>query len=229
MHEQVRPIRPSLYDQLHDDPDVQTLIQKSDAVLAALGYTDHGARHVTLVARNASKLLAALGYDKHVCDLAAVAGLLHDIGNCAGRNNHASAGATLAFSLLSQRGVDLADLADIAAAIGNHDELEHGAPVSPPSAALIIADKADIHRSRVRMRDPESFDVHDRVNFAVTDSDLDVAAQMKSIELRLTADTAVATPAQIAELFEQRFVMSDAAARFLGCGFSVVINGITVR
>lgn len=176
----------------------------------------------------ASKLLADLGYDPHTCDLAAVAGFMHDIGNCAGRHNHASTGASVAYALLTARGVPAPDAADIMAAIGNHDEMEHGTPVNAPSAALIIADKADIHRSRVRTRDHEAFDVHDRVNYRIIKSQLDVDPHKKAIKLVLTADPN-SPDGDIAELFGERFAMSDEAARFLGCAYDVLLNGVTVR
>ena len=224
----VRPLHETLFARIRRDPEILTIVEKSDAVLAALGFTDHGRRHVTLVAITASKLLADLGYDAHAADLAAVSGFMHDIGNAVGRHNHAASGAVLAYKLLTARGVATADAADIMAAIGNHDELEHGVPVNPQSAALILADKADIHRSRVRTRDPEAFDVHDRVNFSVVKSHLDVDPRAKTIALRLTTDPAEPS-ADIAELFEERFALSDQAARFLGCAYDVFVNGRTVR
>jgi putative nucleotidyltransferase with HDIG domain len=228
MHNDPSPLHPSLFERLRRDPDILTLIEKADNVLATLGYTDHGRRHVTLVAVNAAKLLALLGYDRRESDLAAVAGLLHDIGNCAGREGHAAVGATMAYQLLTERGVTAADVADVMAAIGNHDETEGGLPVNPPGAALILADKADIHRTRVRGRNRDEFDVHDRANFAVIKADLSVDVQQKSILLSLTADHEVATPEEIADLFALRFEMCDAAARFLGCRFAVEVDGQTL-
>ena len=226
MHYNVTPLRKSsLFERLRRDPDILSLVDQADSVLAALGYTDHGRRHATLVAVNTSRLLAALGHDAHLCDLGAVAGLTHDIGNCAGRLRHASAGAVFVYQLLGARDVDVADAATIMTAIGNHDENEHGAAVDPVSAALIVADKADIHRSRVRTRRPEDFDVHDRVNYAVTKVELEADAAAKAITLRLTRDPDVASRADILDLFDQRFAMSRSAAAVLGCAYAVIIDG----
>jgi len=224
----VRPLHESLFEKLRRDPEILALIEKSDAVLGTLGFTDHGRRHVTLVAVNASRILAELGYDARACDLAAVSGLLHDIGNVAGRHNHAAVGAALAYPLLTSRGVAAADAAEIVGAIGNHDEIELGMPVNAPGAALIIADKADIHRSRVRTRDLNAFDVHDKVNHAVIKADLDIGRTTKVITLSLTSEPKIAGT-EIVELFDTRLALSDAAAHFLGCSFAVKINGETLR
>jgi len=229
MHTGIHPIADSLFERLRRDSEIMTIVEKADVALRAFGYTDHGRRHVVLVATNAAKLLAALGYDAQTCDLAAVCGLLHDIGNLAGRNNHAAAGALLAYQLLIARNVSPAAAADVMAAIGNHDESEHGVPVNAPGAALIIADKADIHRSRVRVPRPEEFDMHDKANYAVTKAELDLAPREKQIALRLTVDTSIDNAEGIAELFALRFAMSDDAARFLGCTYEVSINGTSIR
>jgi len=224
MHHNVTPLRSSLFERLRRDADILTLIDQADAVLGALGYTDHGRRHATLVAVNASRILATLGHDAQACDLAAVAGLLHDVGNCAGRVSHASAGAVFVYQLLVARDVDVSDAATIMAAIGNHDEEEHGAAVDAVSAALIVADKADIHRSRVRTRRREDFDIHDKVNHAVIKAELEVHAAAKAIALALICDPALAQPGEILDLFNARFAMSRAAAAVLGCAYTVIIN-----
>jgi metal-dependent HD superfamily phosphatase/phosphodiesterase len=224
MHHNVTPLRSSLFEQLRHDSDILTLIDQADSVLAALGYTDHGRRHATLVAVNASRVLATLGYDAHTCDLAAVAGLMHDVGNCAGRPSHASAGAVFVYQLLVARNVDVADAGIVMAAVGNHDENTQGAAVDPVSAALIVADKADIHRSRVRTRRPEDFDIHDRVNYAVTKADLEAHAAAKALTLSLTCDMSYAGPTDILDLFSLRFAMSRSAAAVLGCTYTVIVN-----
>lgn len=224
MHHNVTPLRSSLFERLRHDSDILTLIDQADAVLAALGYTDHGRRHATLVAVNASRVLATLGYDAHTCDLAAVAGLMHDVGNCAGRPSHASAGAVFVYQLLVSRNVNVADAAVVMAAVGNHDENAQGAAVDPVSAALIIADKADIHRSRVRTRRPEDFDIHDKVNYAVTKAELEAHAAAKALTLSLTCDVSLASPTDILDLFSLRFAMSRSAATVLGCTYTVVVN-----
>lgn len=220
----VTPLRSSLFERLRHDPEILTLIDQADAVLAALGYTDHGRRHATLVATNASRILATLGHDAHACDLAAVAGLVHDLGNCAGRPSHASAGAVFVYQLLIARDVSVEDAATIMSAVGNHDENEHGAAVDPVSAALIVADKADIHRSRVRTRRIEDFDVHDRVNYAVTKAELEAHAAGRALALSLVCDLGYADPNDILDLFNARFAMSRSAASVLGCTYTVVVN-----
>jgi len=178
---------------------------------------------------NAARLLEQLGYDRHTCDLASVAALLHDIGNLAGRANHASVGAFLAYQLLVERGVAVGDAADVMAAVANHDETEGGVPVNAISAALIIADKADIHRSRVRTPDSADYDIHDRVNHAVTKADLRFDPEKRLIALDLQVDTSDVSPEQVADLFANRFDLSRAAARFLGCEYVVEANGKPIR
>jgi metal-dependent HD superfamily phosphatase/phosphodiesterase len=216
------------FESLRRDAEILGLIDAADRVLAAMNYTDHGRRHVTLVAVSAARLLADLGHDARAQELAAVAGLLHDIGNVTGRNSHAAAGAVMAYPLLIARGFPLLDAAEVVAAIGNHDEIEQGVPVNAPGAALIIADKADIHRSRVRTTDPDAFDVHDRVNQSVTKAELGIDAAAKRIGLHLTADFEHATQAEIADIFALRFALSDAAAMFLGCAYAVTINDLSL-
>ena len=224
MQTNVTPIRSSIFERLRRDPEILTLVDKADAVVAALGYTDHGRRHVTLVAVNAARLLSELGYDARLCDLAAVAGLMHDLGNCAGRQGHAASGAIFVYQLLVARGVEPADAATVMAAVGNHDEIEQGTAVDPTSAALIIADKADLHRSRVRTRRRDEFDVHDRVNFAITKADLRADAAAKRITLHLSADEQYARAGDILDLFSTRFAMSRGAAEYLGCSYAVTVN-----
>ncbi len=228
MSSKIAPLRSSLFERLRADTEMMTLIERADDVLASLGYTDHGRRHATLVGMTASRLLASLGYDARTCDLAAVAGLTHDLGNCAGRQNHASAGALFVYHLLLARGVSVEDASTVMIAVANHDENEAGAAVDPVSAALIIADKADMHRSRVRTRRLEEFDDHDRANYAVTAAALDVAAARKAIDLRLSLETQYAEPADLVKLFGQRFVMSRDAAAVLGCAYNVHANGAVI-
>jgi len=215
----------ALFDQLRRDDAVMALVADADKAVAAMGFTDHGRRHVNLVAVNAARVLSELGHADADCDLAAVAGLLHDIGNVAGREGHAAAGAAMSYDLLRTRGVSHDAAATVRDAIANHDEIEGGSPRSAPGAALIVADKADIHRSRVRTRDPQAFDIHDRVNFAVVKSRLHVWSADRRIDLVLAVDDAVATGAEVAELFELRFAMSGLAANFLGCSYAIAING----
>jgi len=218
-----------LFDRLRRDPEILASIERADSVLGALGYTDHGRRHVTLVGVNAARVLASLGFDGRAPDLAAVAGLLHDIGNVEGRDGHAAAGAELAHRLLVERDVPEDEADAIKIAIANHDEVEGGVAQTVTSAALIIADKADIHRSRVRTRNPQDFDVHDRVNYAVVRSGLDVLPHEKQIALRLVVDHAVAKSEEIAELFGSRFALAASAADYLGSTFAVEMNGKELR
>jgi len=215
----------ALFEQLRRDPDVMALVTKADEAVATLGFTDHGRRHVNLVAVTAARVLSTLGHDEGQCDLAAVAGLLHDIGNVEGRDGHAAAGAQMSYRLLRDRGVAPDPAAIVRDAIANHDEVEGGSPVNLPSAALIVADKADIHRSRVRTRDRGEFDIHDRVNFAVVKSRLRVHSGERRIELMLAVDDSVASGDEVTELFGLRFAMSGYAANFLGCSYAVDING----
>lgn len=224
MRANVTHLRSPLFERLRHDPEILELIDRADAVVAAMGYTDHGRRHVTLVAVNAARVLQQLGHDAHECDLAAVSGLLHDLGNCAGRQGHASSGAIFVYQLLRARGIPPADAAIVMTAIGNHDEVELGTPVDAPSAALILADKADIHRSRVRTRRREDFDIHDRVNYSIQKATLDVDAAAKAVSLRLVADKDYAEPGDIVDLFSSRFAMSRSAAELLGCSYRVIVN-----
>jgi uncharacterized protein len=228
MQTNIKPLRSLLFERLRQDPEILKLIDHADTALGALGYTDHGRRHATVVALGASRLLATLGHTAHDCDLAAVAGLMHDLGNCAGRPTHAAAGAVFVYQLLIARGVSVADAAIIMTAVANHDENAQGAAVDAVSAGLIIADKADIHRSRVRTRDVNDFDVHDRVNYAITHADLNVDAAGKEIVLRLTADPNFAEAVDVLDLFNVRFAMSRSAAAMLGCTYGVVVNDISI-
>jgi hypothetical protein len=150
---------------------------------------------------------------------------MHDVGNCAGRPSHASAGAVFVYQLLVSRNVEVADAAIVMSAVGNHDENAQGAAVDPVSAALIVADKADIHRSRVRTRRPEDFDIHDKVNYAVTKAELEAHAAAKALTLSLTCDVSLASPTDILDLFSLRFAMSRSAAKVLACTYTVVVNG----
>jgi hypothetical protein len=206
------------------DPEVVTLIEEADRQLATLGYTEHGPRHARLVAKNARAVLTALDYDERRLELAAIAGYLHDIGNVVNRDQHERVSAILARSILHRLGMDYLESAQIMAAIGNHHE-EGGNPVSEISAALILADKADVHRSRVRNPEFIKFDIHDRVNFAVKRSTLTVDKEQRSIIFDLTVDTSIAPVMEYFEIFLSRMIISRRAADFLKCHFELVING----
>ena len=212
------------------DEEVQALITAADANLGVIGYTEHGLRHAGLVARIARNVLRRLDYDERQQELAAIAGYLHDIGNVVSRHGHATTGAVLAHPILNRLGMAPDDVAVVLGAIGSHGDAHHrlGEPVHPVSAALILADKSDVHRSRVRNNDPASFDQHDRTNYAATSSFLRVDAAAKTITLELTIDTAMAPVMQYFEIFLPRMLMSRHAAELLGCQFHITINEVVV-
>jgi metal-dependent HD superfamily phosphatase/phosphodiesterase len=206
------------------DPEVVALVAEADQQLEVLGYTEHGPRHARLVAKYARGVLVALGADERATELAAIAGYLHDVGNVVNRERHERTSALLARDVLLRRGMDYRETAQIMAAIGNHDE-KSGSPVSDVSAALILADKADVHKSRVRNPAFIKFDIHDRVNYAVKHSALTVRSEDRSIRLDLTVDTSVSSVMEYFEIFLSRMVISRRAADFLKCRFELVING----
>jgi len=222
---------PSLtLDVVRADPEVQAYIRQANKNLGVLGFTEHGFRHVGLVANIARNVLRLLDYDPRQQELAAVAGYLHDIGNVISRHGHASTGALLAYPILNRLGMAPEDVAIVLGAIGSHgdDSGRLGEPVHPVSAALILADKSDVHRSRVRNTDPTTFDQHDRVNYAATSSFLRVAPEAKTITLELTIDTQMAPVMQYFEIFLPRMLMSRHAAELLGCEFHITINEVVV-
>jgi len=206
------------------DPEVVALVAEADRQLAVLGYTEHGPRHARLVAKYARGVLVALGAEEQATELAAIAGYLHDVGNVVNRERHERTSALLARDILLRLGMDYRETGQIMAAIGNHDE-KSGNPVSDVSAALILADKADVHKSRVRNPAFIKFDIHDRVNYAVKHSALTVHSEDRSIRLDLTVDTSVSAVMEYFEIFLSRMVISRRAADFLKCHFELVING----
>jgi len=206
------------------DPEVGAFIREADRQLATLGYTEHGFRHSRLVAKDAKQVLASLEYDERRSELAAIAGYLHDIGNVVNRNQHERMSALLARDVLLRLGMGYEEAVQVMAAIGNHHE-EGGNPVSEVSAALILADKADVHRSRVRNPEFIKFDIHDRVNYAVRSSKLTVDKAAKSILFKLVVDTSISPVMEYFEIFLSRMVISRRAAAFLDCQFELRING----
>jgi metal-dependent HD superfamily phosphatase/phosphodiesterase len=211
------------------DPEVQALIRNANRNLGAIGYTEHGFRHVGLVANVARNILAQMGFDRRHQELAAISGYLHDIGNVVSRHDHARTGALLAHSILNRLGVDPEDTAIVMGAIGSHEDEGHiGDPVHAVSAALILADKSDVHRSRVRNTDPTTFDQHDRVNFAASASKLTVDPAAKAVTLELEIDAALAPVMHYFEIFLPRMLMSRRAAEALGYEFHITINGVPV-
>jgi metal-dependent HD superfamily phosphatase/phosphodiesterase len=214
----------SLDDILADD-ELMTFIDSANAQLAALGYTEHGRRHAGLVARVAGDILQQLGYAAGQVELARIAGYLHDVGNLIHREGHALSGALIAKEGLRRLGMASADVALVMAAIGNHEE-ERGIPVSPVAAAVVLADKADVHRSRVQNPDKDQFDIHDRVNYAATDGAVVVHTDQRVIVLRLTIDATYASVMNYFEIFLSRMVMMRQAAGVVGCEYHLIINDV---
>ena len=205
------------------DEEVQELVVGAQKQLDALGYTEHSIRHITIVSERAGKILEALGHDKREIELAKIAGYLHDIGNSVNRTDHAHNGAILAYHILERMGMPIKERVEIMMAIGNHDE-GSGTAVSDISAALIIADKSDAHRSRVRNQNMASFDIHDKVNYAVTESQLLVNKEKRIITLQLTIDTKICPVLDYFEIFMDRTMMSKYAAKYLNVWFELLIN-----
>ncbi len=203
---------------------VQVFIEKANDYLGQIGYTEHGFRHTNMVAELAKKILLELGYSEREAELAAIAGYLHDIGNVAGREGHAQAGVMIALEVLESLGMPPAEIAEVIAAIGNHDDTEVHV-VNRVSAALILADKADMHRSRVRNTDFSTFDIHDRVNYAVDESSLVIDRENKSISLYLSIDKTISQVMEYFEIFLTRMIMSRRAANFLDTRFCLIVNG----
>ncbi len=218
------PHRPLTLDDVKRDPEVETYVSKADEYTGAIGYTEHGFRHANLVASIAGNIMRRLGRKERAVHLAAIAGYLHDIGNLVGRVNHEHTGALLACRILGRLGMEPVDMAVVMSAVGNHEELS-GDPVSEVGAALILSDKSDVHRTRVRNPDPTTFDIHDRVNFAVEHSFLRVDDQAHTITLELTIDTKISHVMEYFEIFLPRMVMCRRAAKLLGCEFKLQING----
>jgi hypothetical protein len=205
-------------------PKVETLMIKANEFLGVIGYTEHGRRHGKVVADNARLVLNKLGDSPRDQELAAVAGYLHDIGNVINRQFHAQTGAVIAAQILDEMGMPFEETVEVAGAIGNHHE-EDGIPVSRIAAALILGDKADTHRTRVRSTSTLMSDIHDRVNYAVTDSRIDVDPEKRSIILELTVDTRISSVMEYFEIFLDRMMISKKAANFLEMEFHLDVNG----
>jgi metal-dependent HD superfamily phosphatase/phosphodiesterase len=209
------------------DPVITAFIQKADEHLAAMGFTEHGLRHVGLVSNIAQNVLLRLGYPERQCELAAIAGYLHDVGNIVNRKDHGRSGGVIALDYLVRNQMDPLEAASIAGAIGNHEE-EYGEAVNSVAAALILADKSDVHRSRVRNTELATFDIHDRVNYAAVHSFLNVNAEKKSVTLELTIETHICPVMEYFEIFLARMMMCRRAATFLNCAFKIEINGTQI-
>ena len=211
------------YEDVKRDSAVRTYIQRADESLMALGYTEHSFAHVTAVAENAAYILETLGYPERTVELVKIAGFLHDIGNLVNRVDHSQSGAVMAFRILDNMDCDPEEIATIVTAIGNHDE-GTGLPVNAVAAALILADKSDVRRSRVRNQDTSKFDIHDRVNYSVTKAELKINESKTLIKLKLHIDTRYGSVMDYFEIFLNRMVLCRKAAETLGLQFKLIIN-----
>ena len=214
-------------EDVKNDKEVNVLVDNTERQLTELGYTEHGRRHIGIVSEIAGNILEELGYSEREIELARIAGYLHDIGNSINRMDHAHTGAILAYDILKRLGMPLEDAAEIMMAIGNHDE-NSGTAVSTVSAALILADKSDVHRSRVRNENLSRFDIHDRVNYAVEEAKVEVDTENKKIYLKLKIDTEICPVIKYFEIFLDRMLMCKKAASYLDVWFHLEINGVVL-
>lgn len=212
------------YKEIKNNEAIKAYIKKADESLSALGFTEHSFAHVGLVANRAEYILSEMGYDSHTIELTKIAAHLHDIGNIVNRREHSQSGAVMAFRILDNLDMSPEDIATIVTAIGNHDEGE-GEAVNEVSAALILADKSDVRRTRVRNSDMTKFDIHDRVNYSVYESDLKVDKLKKEVALLLKIDTEISSVMNYFEIFLGRMLMCKKAALKLGLEFKLIING----
>lgn len=215
------------YESLKQNEEIRTLIAGADESLRVLGYTEHSFAHVCRVADTAGYILETLGYPAHDVELSRIAAYLHDIGNLVNRVEHSQSGAVMAFVLLTKMGMDMADVATVTTAIGNHHE-GTGVPVNAIAAALILADKADVRRSRVRPDEETAPDIHDRVNYSVTASELSIDPAKTTVHLAITIDTMLSSVADYFEIFMERMLLCRHAAKRLGLSFTLSINDLPV-
>lgn len=211
------------YDEIKNDATVRTYVKAADDSLAILGYTEHRFAHVTAVAEKTGYILETLGYPSRMVELGKIAGFLHDIGNLINRVDHSQSGGIMAFRILDHLDFPPEEIAIIVSAIGNHDE-GTGVPVSPLAAALILADKSDVRRSRVRNMELTNFDIHDRVNYSVTKAELKINEAHSLIKLKLQVDTHVGSVMEYFEIFMERMILCRKAAEMLGLKFKLMIN-----
>lgn len=212
------------YEEIKKNEDIRTYITHADKSLAALGFTEHSFAHVERVAKTAQYILETLDYDQHRVELAKIAAYLHDIGNLVNREEHSQSGAVMAFRILDKMDMSAEDVATIVTAIGNHDE-GTGVAVNAVAAALIIADKTDVRRTRVRNNDIATFDIHDRVNYSVRESSVNINEEKTCVVLTLDIDTNFSAVMDYFEIFMGRMIMCRKAADALGLSFKLVING----
>lgn len=215
------------YETIRTNDEINTYIRQADASMSAMGFTEHSFAHVSKCAKDASELLSALGYSEREVELARIAGYMHDIGNVVNRSDHAQSGALMAFRLLDKLGMPAEDVAVVITAIGNHDE--HTAhPVNAVAAALILADKSDVRRSRVRNKDTIRFDIHDRVNYAVEHADLRLDRDAGTLTLSMDIDTGICAVMDYFEIFTTRMLLCRKAAEFFKLQFKLCINGAVI-
>jgi len=215
------------FEEIRSNAEIRAYMEKGNENLGVMGFTEHAMAHAMRAAYTASEILQKLGYDQREIELARIAGYMHDIGNCINRTDHAHTGAIMAMGILRDMGAKPEEIAVVIAAIGNHDE-KTGTAVDAVSAALILADKCDVRRSRVRARTQADFDIHDRVNYAAENSALNVDTQQRTITLDITLDDTICSVLDYFEIFTQRMLMCRRAAEKLGCRFALMANGSKV-
>ncbi len=211
-------------DDVKSNSVLDSFIRKGNEFLGAMGFTEHSYRHVNLVSSISKNILDKLGYSKREAELASIAGYLHDLGNVVSRNDHGISGATICCPILLQMGMDPDEVATVISAIANHEE-QYGQPVSAVAAALILADKSDVHRSRVRNLEFATFDIHDRVNYAVENSLVWVDEKKRTITMELTINIKITPVMEYFEIFLTRMILCRRAAVFLNCVFELIVNG----
>ncbi len=215
------------FERIKNDEIIREYIRRADRNLAAMGYTKHSFGHVTKVAEGAAEILTALGYDERTVELARIAGFLHDIGNVVNRADHAQSGAIMAFQLLTGMGMPAKEIGYVVSAIGHHDE-GTAFPVNAIAAAVILADKSDVRRSRVRNKEHQSFDIHDRVNYAAERSELTLDPERRTLTLSLGINTEFCAVMDYFEIFLERMLLCRRAAEFLELTFKLDINGLSL-
>jgi len=216
-----------LVEDVRNNEKISILINTANDVMAEMGYTEHGIRHVSYVSKASAEILTKLKFPERTIELAAIAGWVHDVGNSINRKHHGMTGAVLLYPILQEIGFDMKETAIIMSAVGNHEE-ENGIPVSPVSAALIIADKSDAHRTRVRNGKFDPYDIHDKVNYSIKKNWLDVDPEQKIIRYEMLMDNS-SSVMEFMQIFMTRMRMCEKAAKFLGCAFDIIINGAVIN
>jgi uncharacterized protein len=220
---QIPDVRVAL-EVVQNDAELNAYMEMGDTYLGAIGYTEHGLRHANLTAHIAGNVLHRLGYDDHQVEIASIAGFMHDVGNCVSRDAHWISSASIARDVLARLGMPYADIAMIMNAVGNHEE-DASDPATPAAAAVVLADKADVHQTRVRNPDPATYDIHDRVNYASKRSFLRVDSESRMLTLEIEIDTTEIRLMEYFEIFLERMQLCRRAATVLSAEFSLVING----